>query len=101
MKDYICIDNKKIEISDETTKRIKEQLGEKTYGIGQFFQGRAGAKYILAFVDNRVALVDLNDGIQIFGSRPVDNVHEIPQTVIDELFTHKLWKVRNKSDVLK
>lgn len=77
------IKDKRIEISQETTDNILNQLKETTYSQGDRFIHK-GQKHILAFVGG-VSFVGLKDGHWYNEPEKVTNRHKITQKEFDSI----------------
>ena len=63
MKNYMMINGKKIEISDETADNLEAEFSPKTYSIGDRFVGDSEKRILAKLPDNGgVSLIDLSTG---------------------------------------
>jgi hypothetical protein len=74
MKNYMMVNDKKIEISQETADNLEREFGETTYSIGDRLLNTNGddEKYIIVRTGNKkeVVIVELSNGVE-YTNRPV------------------------------
>ncbi len=85
MDNYMKINGKKIEISQETADNLEEKFGQKMYSTGDRFKRKfSGDKYILISTESsKVVMGKLSDGCRYGDSMKVSDWNKILQSEFD------------------
>ncbi len=86
MKNYMVVNDKKIEISQETANNLEQEFGEKvTYSVGDRFRV-CGCKSILVNIGNyRVCMISLGTGIFHFIPEKVGDICKITKAELNRI----------------
>ena len=100
MKNYMMVNDKKIEISQETVNNLEQEFGEKvTFSIGDRFM-TLGNKSILVYIgDSRVCMITLKSGLLHFSSEKVGDIRQITEAEMKKICgcpLYRYWDSRKK-----
>ncbi len=86
MKNYMVVNDKKIEISQETADNLKQKLGEKvTYSVGDRFMAE-GNKCILVMGNyNEASMITLRSGMRHNSPITVGDIRKITKAELEKI----------------